>query len=920
MAGGGGELEASLLETPTFVLSVVFFVFLALSFSFELGVHFTQNFFIRRGRHGMANAVQKIVMELTLLGFVSLLLTAFSNPLGRMCVSWSDTMADWTLESNILGCPCCLAKTQGVSLCTQMDHECLWNVTSRKPYCDCTETGREGYATDGYDGYAPGSQLHEECRPYKLSEAQFFVDVSVASLRTIADALNISITDVCAALADGTRLEAEEGSIDPSLLGDPQSWEDMIDESGYRRRRLLGTSTWAQPKGRALLGGGSTPGPSAGGGCGGRRVGNRRLLSGGGGGGGDGGINPLLILLAQDPDAITQRHLLPRISLFKCTGPFMSSSCPDGQVPLISENALHQMHIYLFLVAIFHVAVSVVQILLGRVRLRIWRRWEWQAQQAGTGAVLPPAPPLGRVLSSASRRSSKGLSHAENGAAGILGDSAHDDSRAPADGVGSDTEAAAATAAAAANEQAGSSRAGSTVRPWALLRRQWGRVQQRWQVRHARMPSAWHCLAEAGICFVQALSPDTVTKQNFLLMRAAWLASQPTGPANKAKQGAQAKADELKDAQKGLEAEDGAMEALQSSQEQLPIDSKAAGDDAGGAVSESVDSGCSGRCSAVVSRCFPLRQAGGKAEFVDHMLDSLEDDLPSFVGLSIEMGVVACVMLLLAGLTGWIGPLFLIVASALLLITNMTLVALLRNSCRGGQPHSSSGKPPKWWRNPHLLLAIPIRLILFLCSFVYSSLVLFAWQFGSNSCFFSTHGDIWGVGGLPWWTGIIWVAVMLLWVGLVTIPTFSLVVHPRRLKRAPHVALGHDPSGSLHAGHEGHPHNISMLLDAAMSNGSRSSGAAPKVAGPHVQGSQQAAASNGASALGGAGGSGGSSNQQATPGLDEDLLAEISRLRARVAQLEALQSSCAANGQGAASKAATLPASGSRDASESDQP
>ncbi len=35
-AGGGGELEASLLETPTFVLSVVFFVFLALSFSFEL--------------------------------------------------------------------------------------------------------------------------------------------------------------------------------------------------------------------------------------------------------------------------------------------------------------------------------------------------------------------------------------------------------------------------------------------------------------------------------------------------------------------------------------------------------------------------------------------------------------------------------------------------------------------------------------------------------------------------------------------------------------------------------------------------------------------------------------------------------------------------------------------------------------------
>lgn len=174
--------------------------------------------------------------------------------------------------------------------------------------------------------------------------------------------------------------------------------------------------------------------------------------------------------------------------------------------------------------------------------------------------------------------------------------------------------------------------------------------------------------------------------------------------------------------------------------------------------------------------------------------------------------------------------------------------------------------------------------------------------------------------GLPWWTGIIWVAVMLLWVGLVTIPTFSLVVHPRRLKRAPHVALGHDPSGSLHAGHEAHPHNISMLLDAAMSNGTRSSGAAPKAGGPHVQGSHRAAAGNDAPALAGTGGSGGSRSQQDTLGLEEDLLAEISRLRARVAQLEASQSSWAANGQGAATEAATLPAAGSRDASKSDQP
>lgn len=42
------------------------------------------------------------------------------------------------------------------------------------------------YAAAGYEAYPPSSQLHKECKPYKLSEAQFFVDVSVASLRTIS--------------------------------------------------------------------------------------------------------------------------------------------------------------------------------------------------------------------------------------------------------------------------------------------------------------------------------------------------------------------------------------------------------------------------------------------------------------------------------------------------------------------------------------------------------------------------------------------------------------------------------------------------------------------------------------------------------------------------------------------------------------
>ncbi|KAL4457315.1 hypothetical protein ABPG75_012180 [Micractinium tetrahymenae] len=915
--GGGGELEASILETPTFVLSIVFFVFLALSFIFELVVHATQSFFIRRGRHGMANAVQKIVMELTLLGFVSLLLTTFSTPLGRACMSWSDAMADWTLESNIPGCPCCLAKTQGVSLCTQMDHECLWNVTSLKPFCDCDVTGTADYAAAGYAAYAPTNQLHDECEPYKITETQFFIDVSMASLHTISSALNISITDVCSALANGTRLEAAYGSIDPSLLGDLDKLGEVIDGwgEGERRRRLLGStsagllgsgSRGGQGAGtRDLLGSAGMAGPPIGGGCGGQHAGGRRLLAGGGGGAAAGGTNPLQVLLSQDPNATTQRHLLPRISLFKCTGPFMSSSCPDGQVPLISENALHQMHIYLFLVAIFHVAVSVVQFLLGRLRLRLWRRWERQAKRAGPQAAPPPAAPLGRLQSGVGRGSS--LAQAPSGKTAPAANGARDSSTAaaPAEPAGTDVEAAAA-AATALNGEGSSSTSGGALRPWALLRLWCGRVRQRWRVRHPRMPSAWHCLAEAGICLVQALSPDTVTRQNFLLVRAAWRAGQPAHPLDTTQHAGLPKEEEQREGQAGKEerSEAGPQQQQQQQQQQQPASGAGGGGAAGGGAG-AVCSGCGGRCSGAVSGRSQQGQAAAQPDFVDHLMDCLEDDLPSFVGLSVEMGVVACVLLLLAGLTGWIGPLFLIVASALLLGTNMTLVALLRHSCRGGQPHSSARKPIKWWRNPHLLLAIPIRLILFLCSFVYSSVVLFAWQFGNLSCFFTSEGDVWGVGGLPWWTSLVWVATMLLWVGLVTIPTFSLVVHPHRATRVAAAPLGHGSGhpgdrADAHAGHAGHAHNISMLLDAAMSGGV-GGGTAPKAGSICAKGSQQAVVQAGTlpDSADGSSGGGGGSLRNGDAGPKAELLAEISRLRARVAQLEALQASYAANGAAA---------------------
>lgn len=52
------------------------------------------------------------------------------------------------------------------------------------------------------------------------------------------------------------------------------------------------------------------------------------------------------------------------------------SSCPSGKVPLVSLNALHQLHRFIFFLAVFHVAYSAITMALGRAKIRGWKEWE----------------------------------------------------------------------------------------------------------------------------------------------------------------------------------------------------------------------------------------------------------------------------------------------------------------------------------------------------------------------------------------------------------------------------------------------------------------------------------------------------------------------------------------------------------------
>lgn len=43
--------------------------------------------------------------------------------------------------------------------------------------------------------------------------------------------------------------------------------------------------------------------------------------------------------------------------------------CMQGYVPLISLNALHQVHIFIFFLAVFHVIYSAITMMLGRAKV-----------------------------------------------------------------------------------------------------------------------------------------------------------------------------------------------------------------------------------------------------------------------------------------------------------------------------------------------------------------------------------------------------------------------------------------------------------------------------------------------------------------------------------------------------------------------
>ncbi|XP_062025774.1 MLO-like protein 8 [Rosa rugosa] len=77
---------------------------------------------------------------------------------------------------------------------------------------------------------------------------------------------------------------------------------------------------------------------------------------------------------SEDEESTSRRRLLSTDRRFLAAA--TTTSCNSGFEPLISINGLHQLHILIFFLAIFHVAYSAITMLLGRLKIRGWKAWE----------------------------------------------------------------------------------------------------------------------------------------------------------------------------------------------------------------------------------------------------------------------------------------------------------------------------------------------------------------------------------------------------------------------------------------------------------------------------------------------------------------------------------------------------------------
>ncbi|KAG5566766.1 hypothetical protein RHGRI_002340 [Rhododendron griersonianum] len=76
------------------------------------------------------------------------------------------------------------------------------------------------------------------------------------------------------------------------------------------------------------------------------------------------------------------RRVLAAGSTDKCGKACMTIFKTYGQVPFVSSDGIHQLHIFIFVLAVFHVLYCILTMVLGRLKMRSWKAWEMETRTA----------------------------------------------------------------------------------------------------------------------------------------------------------------------------------------------------------------------------------------------------------------------------------------------------------------------------------------------------------------------------------------------------------------------------------------------------------------------------------------------------------------------------------------------------------
>lgn len=413
---------------------VILAFFLVLSLGFEYLIDAAEYWLKVKGRVGLARALQKVVNEITLLGFVSLVLMLFQQYVPDICVPYSDSAVTWTMLDNLNACPCCLSQTSGITTCAQIDHGCAFNLTTKAPYCGCHSTKDYSFADDA------------DCAIYTDNEDVFVLTTLVEGVSYVAEGANLTYSQTCQALeAIWNASDANyTATSNKRRLQSLQNTAEHLDIPAVvhigRQLKQLASLSMLSPTFNDYA-----AGPSSSGGAKARSPPLSPPPNG--------APTPednLMNLLTNDTSSngtivVATRgqedHIIPQILEFSCQGPFYSAKCSPGYFVAISNQALNQMHVLIFLVAAFHVVAAVVVVLVASVRIQQWKRWQIQSmdsepadfpirssvmldEESNTYASKGPAPqmettntsivpvdsePLGRIDTTDSSTTSRGV-------------------------------------------------------------------------------------------------------------------------------------------------------------------------------------------------------------------------------------------------------------------------------------------------------------------------------------------------------------------------------------------------------------------------------------------------------------------------------------------------------------------------------